>query len=200
MRIGSGGGEPGQAPWLVVGLGNPGPQYANTRHNAGHFVVDLLAARVGGKAKSHRTQNDLVEGHLSGQRVILAKPRTYMNTSGGPVASLMSFYKGSTERLVVVHDELDIPFGALRLKRGGGDNGHNGLRSVTQSLGDKNYLRVRFGIGRPPGRMDPAAFVLKDFAAAERKELPYLVDRAADAVESLITAGLEATQNTYHAD
>lgn len=123
-----------------------------------------------------------------------------MNTSGGPVAALASFYKGSPERLIIVHDELDIPFGALRLKRGGGDNGHNGLRSVTQSLGDKNYLRVRFGIGRPPGRMDPAAFVLKDFAAAERKEIPYLVDRAADAVESLVTEGLEATQNTYHAD
>lgn len=200
MRIGSSDDEPGQAPWLVVGLGNPGPQYAGTRHNAGHFVVDLLTERVGGKAKSHRTQNDLVEGHLSGQRVVIAKTRTYMNTSGGPVASLAKFYKGNPARLIVVHDELDIPFGALRLKRGGGDNGHNGLRSITQSLGDKNYLRVRFGIGRPPGRMDPAAYVLKDFGSAERKELPFLVDRAADAVEAMIADGLETAQNTYHAD
>jgi PTH1 family peptidyl-tRNA hydrolase len=187
-------------PWLVVGLGNPGPQYAGNRHNVGFFVVDLLAERAGGRFRAHRSRADVVEGRLAGERVVLAKPRSYMNESGGPVAGLAGFFKVGADRLVVVHDELDIPFGALRLKRGGGDNGHNGLRSITRSLGDKEYLRVRFGIGRPPGRMDPAAFVLKDFGTAERKEMPFLVDRAADAVESLLAQGLERTQNTYHPD
>jgi PTH1 family peptidyl-tRNA hydrolase len=187
------------SPWLVVGLGNPGEQFAGTRHNAGYFVVELLAERMGGRFKAHKARADVVEGRLGADRVVLAKPRSYMNESGGPVKALRDFYKVPVERLVVVHDELDIGYGAIRLKRGGGDNGHNGLRSITKSLGDKEYLRIRFGIGRPPGRMDPAAFVLKDFAAAERKELPFLVDRAADAVESLLEQGLEPTQNVYHA-
>jgi len=186
------------SPWLVVGLGNPGEQYAGNRHNAGYFVVELLAERIGGRFKSHKARADVVEGRLGANRVVLAKPRSYMNESGGPVKALRDFYKVPTERLVAVHDELDIPYGALRLKRGGGDNGHNGLRSITKALGDKEYLRVRFGIGRPPGRMDPAAFVLKDFSATERKEFPFLVDRAADAVESLLEKGLEPTQNMYH--
>ncbi|MWA04190.1 aminoacyl-tRNA hydrolase [Actinomadura sp. LD22] len=185
--------------WLVVGLGNPGPSYAGNRHNAGFMVLDLLAGRAGGRFKAHRARADVLEGRLQGVRVVLAKPRTYMNESGGPVRGLRDFYKVPVERLVVVHDELDIPFGALRLKRGGGDNGHNGLRSITRSLGDKEYLRVRFGVGRPPGRMDAAAYVLKDFSAAERKVLELEVDRAADAVESLLTGGLEAAQNTFHA-
>jgi PTH1 family peptidyl-tRNA hydrolase len=185
--------------WLVVGLGNPGPSYAGNRHNAGAMVLDLLAERMGARFKSHRTRNDVVEGRLGGRRVVLAKPRCYMNESGGPVKALRDFYKAPTERIVVVHDELDIPYGAIRLKKGGGDNGHNGLRSITKSLADKEYLRVRFGVGRPPGRMDAAAFVLKDFSAAERKELPLFVDRAADAVEALVTDGLAAAQNTFHA-
>lgn len=121
-----------------------------------------------------------------------------MNLSGGPIAALANFYKLSPERIVVTHDELDIPFGAVRLKLGGGDNGHNGLRSLTSALGTRDYYRARFGIGRPPGRMDPAAYVLRDFSAAERKELPYLTDRCADAIESLITKGLTETQTTYH--
>lgn len=185
--------------WLVAGLGNPGPSYAGNRHNAGFMVLDALASRVGGKFKAHKSRADVIEGRLGGTRVILAKPRGYMNESGGPVKGLRDFYKVPVERLVVVHDELDIPYGAVRLKQGGGDNGHNGLRSITKSLGDKDYLRVRFGVGRPPGRMDPAAFVLKDFSATERKDLELDVDRAADAVEALLSQGLAAAQNTFHA-
>lgn len=185
--------------WLVVGLGNPGPSYAKNRHNAGFMVLDVLAARAGGRFKSHRARADVLEGRLAGTRVVLAKPRTFMNESGGPVKGLRDFYKVPVERVVVVHDELDIPFGAVRLKQGGGDNGHNGLRSVTRSLGAKEYPRVRFGVGRPPGRMDAAAFVLKDFSATERKELDLEVDRAADAVEALLTDGLAAAQNAFHA-
>ncbi|TYC13342.1 aminoacyl-tRNA hydrolase [Actinomadura syzygii] len=185
--------------WLVVGLGNPGPSYAKNRHNAGFMVLDVLAARAGGRFKSHRSRTDVLEGRLAGGRAVLAKPRSFMNESGGPVKGLCDFYKAPVERLVVVHDELDIPFGAVRLKQGGGDNGHNGLRSVTKSLGTREYLRVRFGVGRPPGRMDPAAFVLKDFSAAERKDLDLEVDRAADAVEALISDGLGAAQNVFHA-
>ncbi|MCW2545518.1 MAG: peptidyl-tRNA hydrolase [Frankiales bacterium] len=186
--------------WLVVGLGNPGPTYAGNRHNAGFMVADLLAERIGAKLKAHKGRADTVEGRLVGQRVIVAKPKTFMNLSGGPTASLRDFFKIPVERIVCVHDELDIPWATLRLKRGGGDNGHNGLRSLTQSLGSKDYLRVRFGVGRPPGRQDPADFVLKDFSAAERKELPFHLDRAADAVEALLTGTLEAAQNTFHVD
>jgi PTH1 family peptidyl-tRNA hydrolase len=185
--------------WLVVGLGNPGPSYAGNRHNVGFMVVDLLAERMGARFKAHKGRADVVEGRLAGQRVVLVKPKSYMNLSGGPVASLRDFFKVPVERIVVVHDELDIPWATLRLKRGGGDNGHNGLKSLSQSLGSREYLRVRFGIGRPPGRQDPADFVLKDFTPTERKELPFHVDRAADAVEALVTGPLEAAQNTFHA-
>jgi PTH1 family peptidyl-tRNA hydrolase len=185
--------------WLVAGLGNPGPSYARNRHNAGFMVLDVLAARAGGRFRAHRSRAEVLEGRLAGSRVVLAKPRSFMNESGGPVKGLCDFYKVPVERLVVVHDELDIPFGAVRLKRGGGDNGHNGLRSVTRSLGSKEYLRVRFGVGRPPGRMDAAVFVLKDFSGAERKDLDLEVDRAADAVEALLSDGLESAQNVFHA-
>jgi peptidyl-tRNA hydrolase, PTH1 family len=186
--------------WIVAGLGNPGPDYAGNRHNAGHLVTGLLAERMGARFKAHRSRNEIAEGRLAGVPVTLAKPRTYMNLSGGPVAALSAFYKIPPERIVVVHDELDIPFGSVRLKFGGGDNGHNGLRSVTQSLGTNGYNRVRVGIGRPPGRMDAATFVLRDFSAAERKELPLVIDRAADAVETLLSKGMAAAQNTFHAD
>jgi PTH1 family peptidyl-tRNA hydrolase len=185
-------------PYLVVGLGNPGPAYAGNRHNAGFGVLGVLGDRAGGRFKAHKGRADVVQGRLCGVRVILAKPRSYMNTSGGPVASLRDFFKIPAGRLVVVHDELDLPYGALRLKLGGGDNGHNGLRSITQSLGTRDYLRVRFGIGRPPGRQDPADYVLRDFAPAERKELPFHLDRAADAVESLLTDGLDTAQNRFN--
>jgi PTH1 family peptidyl-tRNA hydrolase len=184
--------------YLVVGLGNPGPRYAATRHNAGFLVVDLLAERVGGRFKTHKSRADVVEGRVGGVPVVLVKPRSYMNESGGPIVAASRFYKVPVERIVVVHDELDLPFGALRLKRGGGDGGHNGLRSASAALGSREYLRVRFGIGRPPGRQDPADFVLREFATAERKDLGYHVDRAADAVEALLANGLEAAQNVYN--
>jgi PTH1 family peptidyl-tRNA hydrolase len=187
------------APTLVVGLGNPGPRYEGNRHNVGFLVADELADRMGGKFKGHRSVADVLEGRLSGARVALVKPRVFMNLSGGPVAGAVKFFKVPLENLVVVHDELDLPYGAVRLKLGGGENGHNGLRSVTKSLGSRDYHRVRFGIGRPPGRMDPADFVLRDFSATERKELAFAVDRCADAVEALVSLGLEAAQNVFHA-
>ncbi|MEU1724137.1 aminoacyl-tRNA hydrolase [Nonomuraea sp. NPDC005692] len=180
--------------WLIVGLGNPGPEYAGNRHNAGFMVLDELAARAGGRFKAHKSRSEVLETRAA----VLAKPLTYMNLSGGPVKALADFYKIGSDRLIVVHDELDVPYGALRAKLGGGDNGHNGLKSITKVLGTRDYLRVRFGIGRPPGRMDPATFVLRDFATVERKDLPFLVDRGADVVESLIARGLEATQNDFH--
>ncbi|MCP2168757.1 aminoacyl-tRNA hydrolase [Goodfellowiella coeruleoviolacea] len=183
---------------LVVGLGNPGPQYAGNRHNAGFLVVDELAARLGGKFKAHKGGAEVVEGRLAGHRAVLAKPRSFMNLAGGPVAGTARFYKITPQALVVVHDELDLPFGTVRLKFGGGEGGHNGLRSISKSLGTRDYYRVRFGVGRPPGRMDPADYVLRDFATAERRELALLVDQCADAVESLLTKGLEASQNTFH--
>jgi PTH1 family peptidyl-tRNA hydrolase len=184
--------------WLVVGLGNPGPAYSGNRHNVGFMVVDLLAARMSGRFKAHKSRAEIVEGRLAGERVLLAKPRSYMNESGGPVSALTDFFKVPLDRLVVVHDELDLPYGGLRLKLGGGDNGHNGLKALRRSLGSGEFLRVRFGIGRPPGRMDAAAFVLRDFSAAERKELELEVDRAADAVEALVADGLEKAQNAFN--
>jgi PTH1 family peptidyl-tRNA hydrolase len=190
------------APWLVMGLGNPGPEYARHRHNIGYAVADLLAGRMRLRFGRHRkAMAEAAEGRLGlgGPRVILAKPLTYMNLSGGATAGLANFYKVPVEQIIAVHDELDLPFAMVRLKRGGGENGHNGLRSLSKSLGTRDYLRVRLGIGRPPGRQDPADFVLSDFSAAERKELDFLVDRAADAVETLITQGLEPAQNIYHA-
>jgi peptidyl-tRNA hydrolase, PTH1 family len=186
-------------PVLVVGLGNPGPRYAGNRHNVGFLVVDELAARVGGKFKAHKSGAEILECRLAGRRVALAKPRSYMNVSGGPVVGAARFYKISPENLVVIHDELDLPYATVRLKLGGGENGHNGLRSISKSLGTRDYLRVRFGIGRPPGRMDPADFVLRDFSATERKELALNVDHCADAVEALVAKGLEAAQNLFHA-
>jgi PTH1 family peptidyl-tRNA hydrolase len=183
---------------LVVGLGNPGPRYERTRHNAGCLVVDLLAARAGGSFRAHKNRADILDTRLSGVPVVLAKPRSFMNESGGPVVSVAQFYKVAAEQIVVVHDELDLPFGSLRLKQGGGDGGHNGLRSLTAALGSKEYLRVRFGIGRPPGRQDPADFVLREFSSAERRDLGVLVERAADAVEYLLANGLEAAQNEFN--
>ncbi len=191
------------APWLIAGLGNPGPEYAMNRHNVGFMVADLLARRMGAKFKrAAKAQAQVVEGRIgapgpAGRRVILVKPMSYMNVSGGPVTALRDFYKVPTEHIVAVHDELDIDYGTLRLKLGGGDNGHNGLKSMTKAMGP-DYHRVRFGIGRPPGRMQVADFVLKDFSSPERKELDYLVDRAADAAEALILEGLERAQSTYN--
>lgn len=185
--------------WLVVGLGNPGPTYARTRHNVGHLVADELAARTGGKWKQHKqVRAEVIETRVSGIRTVLAKPRSYMNESGGPVSGLLKFFKVEPAGLVVIHDELDLDFGALRAKFGGGDNGHNGLKSIRKSLGTGEYHRIRFGVGRPPGRQNPADFVLNEFSSTERKDLPFAVDRTADAVESLLTDGLEATQGRYN--
>ncbi|MEU8973116.1 aminoacyl-tRNA hydrolase [Streptomyces monashensis] len=190
-------------PWLIVGLGNPGPEYAMNRHNVGFMVVDLLAERIGGKFKrAGKAQAQVLEGRIgpagpASRRVVLVKPASYMNLSGGPVNALKDFYKVPLANVVAVHDELDIDYGVLRLKLGGGDNGHNGLKSMTKAMG-ADYHRVRFGIGRPPGRMQVADFVLKDFSSAERKELDYFVDRAADAVECLLAEGLERAQSAYN--
>jgi peptidyl-tRNA hydrolase, PTH1 family len=188
-------------PWLVAGLGNPGREYAGNRHNIGFMVADLLAARAGVTFGRHRRAvAEVAEGRLGfgGPRLILAKPLTYMNLSGGPVAALAQFFKIPPHQVIAVHDELDIPYGQLRVKIGGGEGGHNGLRSMSRSLGTKDYVRVRVGVGRPSGRQDPADHVLSDFSAAERKDLEFMVDRSADAVESVVTEGVERTQNAYH--
>lgn len=193
------------AVWLVVGLGNPGPSYAGNRHNVGHRVNDELASRMGGSFRAHKSgRAEVVEGRLGGLggvggvRVVLGRPRGYMNESGGPVSTLTKFYKVPVERVIAIHDELDLPFDTLRVKLGGGDNGHNGLRSMRRSLDSGEFYRVRVGIGRPPGRQSPADFVLSDYSGAERKQLPFQVDRAADAVEYLVTEGLEKTQSRYN--
>ncbi len=190
-----------EGPFRVVGLGNPGPSYAGNRHNVGAMVLDELAARAGirlSPGKGARARALSGEGRLAGRRVVLARPTTYMNESGGPVRGLLDYHHLSVEDLVVVHDELDLPFATVRLKRGGGEGGHNGLRSISRSTGTRDYLRVRVGIGRPPGRQDPADYVLKDFSSVERKELDLLVADAADAAEALLVNGLEAAQNEVH--
>lgn len=186
--------------WLVVGLGNPGPSHANNRHNVGFMVADVLAGRAGGRFAAHRSRVAVLEGRLEvgGPRVVLGKPRVYMNDSGGPVKSLLDYFKVGLDRLVVLHDELDLPYGTLRVKFGGGDNGHNGLRSVRGALGSGEFYRLRFGIGRPPGRMDPALYLLRDFSPTDRKDLGLHVDRAADAVTCLVTDGLARAQNAYN--
>jgi len=187
--------------WLVAGLGNPGKEYARNRHNVGFMVADLLAVRMGAKFSRHRRAvAEVAEGRLlpGGPKLVLVKPLTYMNLSGGPVAGLARFYKVSADQVIAVHDELDVGYGQLRAKCGGGEGGHNGLRSLSKSLGTKDYVRVRFGVGRPPGRQDPADYVLSDFSIAERKELEFLVDRAADVVEAVVTRGVEWAQNAYH--
>ncbi len=182
----------------MVGLGNPGPTYAGNRHNVGAMVADALADRLGGRFRSHKSGTDIVEGRLSGARAILAKPRSYMNLSGPPTAALVRFFKVPADAVIVIHDELDLPFGTIKVKQGGGEGGHNGLRSITGALGTKDYLRVRFGIGRPPGRMDPADYVLRDFPTAERADLAVGLQEAADAAEMLVELGLLETQNRLH--
>ena len=187
-------------PLLVVGLGNPGPNYAKTRHNVGFMVADILADRLGDGFKVHKKSGaEVATGRLAGRSVVLAKPRVYMNESGRQVGPLAKFYSVSPADIVVIHDELDIDFGRIRLKRGGGEGGHNGLRSVASALGTKDFQRVRIGIGRPPGRQDPAAYVLQPFSTGERDEVPTVCEQAADATELLIAEGLEPAQNTVHA-
>lgn len=189
-----------EQPWLIVGLGNPGTQYERTRHNVGQMVVDELARRASAVFKSHKTDSRVAEGRVvpGGPRLVLAKPNTYMNVSGSPVAQLMRFYSLEPGRLIVVHDELDIPFDTLRLKSGGGHGGHNGVRDIASALRSPDFIRIRVGVGRPPGRTDAADHVLSPFTAAERKVLPSLVCDAADAVELVTTEGLSAAQQRYH--
>lgn len=197
--------------WLVVGLGNPGPTYAGHRHNIGYLVTDELANRLGSKWRAHKSgRADVVEGRLRapansqstpglpGPRVVLARSRTYMNESGGPVKALATFYKVPPDHVIAIHDELDIAFDTMRVKLGGGDNGHNGLKSMRSSLGTGDFHRVRVGIGRPPGRQEVHDFVLSNFSTTERKVLPFVVDTAADAIETLINEGLEKTQQRFN--
>jgi PTH1 family peptidyl-tRNA hydrolase len=193
---------PTTGTFIVVGLGNPGPAYAATRHNVGAHVLDALAARSRASFKRHRSNAEIAEVHLGpppAPKAVLAKPLSFMNLSGGPTAGPAAYVHVDPDRIVVVHDELALPLGSIRLKVGGGDNGHNGLRSITKSLGAKDYLRVRIGIGRPPGRQDPADFVLKPFAAGEKAEIGVVVEEAADAVEILVREGLDYAQNRVHA-
>ena len=187
--------------WLIVGLGTPGPNYAKPRHNIGQMVLDELAKEVGGSFKKHsKASAVVVEGRLGfgGPKVILMKSLGYMNTSGGPVSAIAKFYGIDPDHIIVVHDELDIPFDTIKVKIGGGEGGHNGLRDITKALGSKDYYRVRTGIGRPPGRMDTADFVLKPFSSTEAKDLPFLISNAADATMMLVKEGLLATQQRYH--
>ena len=187
--------------WIVVGLGNPGPRYESTRHNVGQMVVDELAARRKENFKAHKAGARVVETWLrpGGSKIVLAKLNSFMNVSGGPVASLVKFYGVDPERVIVVHDELDIPFDALKLKVGGGHGGHNGVRDIAKALNTPEFPRVRVGIGRPPGQGDPADWVLDPFSATDRKTLPNLLVDAADAAELLIDEGLLAAQQRWHA-
>jgi PTH1 family peptidyl-tRNA hydrolase len=186
--------------WLVVGLGNPGPDYAGTRHNVGQMVLAELAGRLSASFKNHRTNATVAEGRPfpGGPRFVLAAPRSFMNLSGGPVAALLKYYDLDVSRLIVVHDELDIDFDSIKLKQGGGHGGHNGLRDIIAAAGSNEFLRVRVGIGRPPGRQPAADYVLKAFSSAERKDLPMLVGDAADAVEMIASDGLTAAQLKFH--
>jgi peptidyl-tRNA hydrolase, PTH1 family len=186
--------------WLIVGLGNPGAEYAHNRHNVGQMVLDELATRVGGGFKSSKSRAQVLEGRLGigGPRVVLAKPLSFMNVSGGPVSALAKFFDIDPRHVIAVHDEIDIPFNTVKIKIGGGEGGHNGLRDISKALATKDYLRVRVGVGRPPGRMDTADYVLRDFSSTEKKELPFLLDSAADAVELLVRDGLLAAQQQFH--
>ncbi|MYM20009.1 aminoacyl-tRNA hydrolase [Brevibacterium sp. 5221] len=190
--------------WLIAGLGNPGRQYEGTRHSIGQLVIDELVHRAGGRLTSTKArvvaavERVGARGGVPGPRAVLVKPLTYMNVSGPPIAQLAKFYSVPPERVVAIHDDVDLPFEAIRLKLGGGEGGHNGLRSLTQALGTKDYLRLRAGVGRPPGRMDTADFVLQRFSAGEQQTLPIFVGELADALEELLADGLEATQQRWH--
>lgn len=186
--------------WLIVGLGNPGPKYEATRHNVGQMALDVLAGRMGSKFTPHKAHARIAEGRLvpGGPKLILAKSNGYMNTSGGPVSALAKYFGVEADHVIALHDDLDLPFDTIKLKQGGGHGGHNGLRDIAKALGTPDYFRVRIGIGRPPGQQDPADYVLKPFASAERDALAVLIEDAADATESLITEGLLQAQQRFH--
>jgi PTH1 family peptidyl-tRNA hydrolase len=188
--------------WLVVGLGNPGDQYAATRHNVGQMVIDQLVKRHSIKLASHKSRTHIAAYKLGvgidAHQIILAKSQSYMNETGGPIKALANFYSVGPEKIIVLHDELDISFAAIRTKLGGGDNGHNGLKSMTSAFNTPDYYRVRLGIGRPMGQQDPADFVLKQFSKEEKKDLDEFIERGADVVEFLIEKGLELTQGKFN--
>jgi PTH1 family peptidyl-tRNA hydrolase len=186
--------------WLVVGLGNPGPGYAGNRHNVGQMALAQLADRSSVTFKNHKANAAVAEGRsfAPGPKLVLAKPNTFMNVSGAPVAALLRFYKIDPSRLIVLHDELDIPFDSVRLKHGGGHGGHNGIRDIMSAIGTGDFTRVRIGVGRPPGRQPAADFVLKDFSAAEREVLPNVLEDAADATELIAAEGLTVAQLKFH--
>ncbi len=185
---------------LIVGLGNPGPEYADTRHNVGRMVLGRLADQLGIKFGRHRRGNaEVATGRIGSSRVTLMNSRGYMNESGGPVAAVLAYEKLTVDQLVVVHDDLDLEFGRVRLKVGGGDGGHNGLKSIRKSLGSGDFPRVRVGIGRPPGRQDPADYVLRAFSAEQRRELPLILTEGVEAIEVLLLDGLDVAQNRFHA-
>ncbi len=185
--------------WLIVGLGNPGATYAGTRHNIGASAVSEIVLLAGEKLTKHKRVNaNVVETRLAGKKVILANPQSYMNESGGPVSGLLKYYDVTADHLVVLHDELDIPALMLRVKFGGGDNGHNGLKSIRGAIGTGDFYRIRMGIGRPATPQDPADYVLRNFAGTEKAELPAMFDKTAKLIEMLIRDGLAATQNEFH--
>lgn len=186
--------------WLIVGLGNPGAKYEATRHNVGQMALDVLADRIGGRFSPHKTGSRIADGRVrpGGPKLILAKSNGYMNTSGGPVSALAKYFDVPPDRIIVIHDELDLPFDSVKLKQGGGHGGHNGLRDIAKALGTPEFLRVRVGIGRPPGQQDPADYVLRPFGTGERSTLPVLLEDAADAAESLVDEGLLAAQQRFH--
>jgi PTH1 family peptidyl-tRNA hydrolase len=188
------------ADWLVVGLGNPGQHYAKNRHNVGFMVADEIAARLDGSFSAHKSNASMCEGRfvLAGPKVVVAKPNTFMNRSGAPVVNMAKYFGVPADHIIVVHDELDLPFDTIKLKIGGGHGGHNGLRDISAALATPEYIRVRVGLGRPPGRQDPAQYVLGDFASSEQKSLPMLISDAADAVEMVVSDGLVAAQQKFH--
>jgi PTH1 family peptidyl-tRNA hydrolase len=188
----------GASPFLVVGLGNPGREYRETRHNVGFMLADRLAARMGVTFGRLELKALIAKGELAGRKLILAKPQTYMNLSGQSVSSLVRFYKIPMENLLVAYDDVDLPFGVLRLRPGGGSAGQKGMASIIQSLGGQSFSRLRIGIGRPPGRMDAADYVLQKFSKSEQEQLDEILDRAADAVQSFVTQGLEMAMNQYN--
>ena len=186
--------------WLIIGLGNPGPKYEVTRHNVGQMVLDVLADRMGARFSQHKTNSRVAEGRMQpgSPKLVLAKSNGYMNTSGGPVAALAKYFGVPPERILVVHDELDVPFDSIKLKLGGGHGGHNGLRDIAKALGSPDFVRVRVGVGRPPGQQDAADYVLRPFTAAERSSLAVILEEAADAAETVVTDGLLEAQQKFH--
>jgi PTH1 family peptidyl-tRNA hydrolase len=189
-----------QSPFLIAGLGNPGSQYRETRHNIGFMLADRLAARLGLSFSRLEAKALVTKGDYQGRRLVLAKPQTYMNLSGQAVASLVRFYKVPPEHLLVAYDEIDLPSGTLRLRSGGGTAGHKGMTSIVERLGTKDFPRLRLGVGRPPGRMDAADYVLQEFSTQEKAILPEILDRAVDAVIVFVTYGLEAAMNQYNGE